>query len=138
MRLINMNWKQAEAYFQTHDMVILTTGSIECHGRHNPLGTDTLIPMKLLDLIEERSDVMILPTLPYGDCDWHLDFPGAISIGSDLLCATVERICGMQYLSTSARIFRRNRSPTASMTPPPYTTRSGLMVLIMLPVATAR
>ena len=97
MRLINMNWKQAEAYFQTHDMVILTTGSIECHGRHNPLGTDTLIPMKLLDLIEERSDVMILPTLPYGDCDWHLDFPGAISIGSDLLCATVERICDCLY-----------------------------------------
>ena len=58
MRLANMNWKQAEAYFQTHDMVVLTTGSIECHGRHNPLGTDTLIPMTLLDLIEETSDVM--------------------------------------------------------------------------------
>ena len=97
MRLANMNWKQAEAYFQTHDMVVLTTGSIECHGRHNPLGTDTLIPMKLLDLIEEKSDVMLLPTLPYGDCDWHLDFPGAISIGSDLLCATVERICDCLY-----------------------------------------
>ena len=59
MRLANMNWKQAEAYFQTHDMVVLTTGSIECHGLHNPLGTDTLIPMKLLDLIEEKFKVRL-------------------------------------------------------------------------------
>lgn len=97
MRLERMNWKQAEEYFKNHDMVILSTGSIESHGRHNPLGTDTLIPMKLLELIGEKSDVMILPTLPYGDCDWHRDFPGAISIGSDLLQATVERICDCLY-----------------------------------------
>lgn len=92
-----MTWPQAEEYFKTHDTAILSTGSIECHGRHNPLGTDTLIPMKLMDMIEEKTDTLILPTLPYGDCDWHLDWPGPISIGLDLVEETVKRICDCLY-----------------------------------------
>ena len=62
MRLERMNWLEAEAYFASHDMALLTTGSIECHGKHNALGTDTLIPMKLLELVEQRSDVLMTPT----------------------------------------------------------------------------
>ena len=53
--------------------------------------------MKLLELVEQKSDVLILPTLPYGDCDWHLDWPGAVSIGSDLLEAVMRRICDCLY-----------------------------------------
>ena len=97
MRLERMNWLEAEAYFASHDMALLTTGSIECHGKHNALGTDTLIPMKLLELVEQRSDVLMTPTMPYGDCDWHLDYPGAVSIGSDLLEPVMIRICDCLY-----------------------------------------
>ena len=57
MRLERMSWKDCEEYFKDHDMVILTTGSTENHGIHNPLGTDTMIPNKILELIEKQSDV---------------------------------------------------------------------------------
>ena len=46
------------------DMVLISIGSIECHGRHMPLGTDTLIPEHLLEKIEKKSDVLIAPTIP--------------------------------------------------------------------------
>ena len=59
MRLERMSWKDCEEYFKDHDMVILTTGSTENHGIHNPLGTDTMIPNKILELIEKQSDVLI-------------------------------------------------------------------------------
>ena len=62
MRLEEMTWKEAEEYFKTHDMVILTTGSTENHGLHNPLGTDTMIPNKILELIEDKTDALICPT----------------------------------------------------------------------------
>lgn len=62
MRLERMSWKDCEEYFKDHDMVILTTGSTENHGIHNPLGTDTMIPNKILELIEKQSDVLICPT----------------------------------------------------------------------------
>ena len=97
MRLERMNSPEVEAYFKDHKIALLSVGSIECHGLHNALGTDTLIPMKLLEWVEQKSDVLILPTLPYGDCDWHLDWPGAVSIGSDLLEAVMQRICDCLY-----------------------------------------
>ena len=97
MRLERMNSPEVEAYFKDHKIALLSVGSIACHGLHNALGTDTLIPMKLLELVEQKSDVLILPTLPYGDCDWHLDWPGAVSIGSDLLEAVMQRICDCLY-----------------------------------------
>ena len=44
MRLANLTWPKAQEYFEKNDMVLISIGSIECHGRHMPLGTDTLIP----------------------------------------------------------------------------------------------
>ena len=40
MRLERISWPKAEEYFKHNDMVILPTGSVECHGRHVALGTD--------------------------------------------------------------------------------------------------
>ena len=86
MRLEHLTWPQAEAYFKTHDTVILPIGSIECHGRHMPLGTDALIPARLLELLEPQCpDTLIAPLLPYGACDSQTDFPGTISLGHDVL-----------------------------------------------------
>ena len=47
MRLTNLTWPKAQEYFEKNDMVLISIGSIECHGRHMPLGTDTLIPEHL-------------------------------------------------------------------------------------------
>ncbi len=85
MQLARMTWPQAEAYFKKNDIVLLSVGSIECHGRHLPLGTDTLIPQKLLALIEPRTDVAIAPIIPFGACDSQTDFPGTVSLGLDTL-----------------------------------------------------
>ena len=59
MRLTNLTWPKAQEYFEKNDMVLISIGSIECHGRHMPLGTDTLIPEHLLEKIEKKSDVLI-------------------------------------------------------------------------------
>ncbi len=92
MRLANMTWPQAELYFKTNDTILLSVGSIECHGRHLPLGTDTLIPLKLLDLIEPQTDVAIAPIIPYGACDSQTDFPGTVSLGTDVLYQVFHRL----------------------------------------------
>ena len=47
MRLANLTWPKVQEYFEKNDMVLVSIGSIECHGRHMPLGTDTLIPEHL-------------------------------------------------------------------------------------------
>lgn len=83
MQLAHMTWPQAEAYFRDNDIILLSVGSIECHGKHLPLGTDTLIPQKLLEMIEPLTDVAIAPIIPFGVCDSLSDYPGTVSLGQD-------------------------------------------------------
>jgi len=85
MRLANASWPQVQAYFEKSDMVLISIGSIECHGRHMPLGTDTIIPDHLLEKIEAKSDVLIAPTIPYGACQCLAPYPGTIDIDTDIL-----------------------------------------------------
>jgi creatinine amidohydrolase len=93
MRLANITWPRAEAYFKKSDTVLLAVGSIECHGRHLPLGTDTLIPDRLLELLEEKNkDILIVPTIPFGSCESLEPFPGTINLGMDLLYQILRRI----------------------------------------------
>ena len=92
MRLAEITWPQAQAYFEKNDMVLIGIGSVECHGRHMPLGTDTLIPDHLLKRIEEKSDILIAPTVPYGACQSLAPFPGTIDIDSEVLYQYLRQI----------------------------------------------
>ena len=59
MLLSEMTWIQAEEYFKSSDMVIIPIGSIESHGKHLPLGTDTLIPDRIIELVREQNDRVV-------------------------------------------------------------------------------
>ena len=86
MRLSNMTWPQVEAYFKKSDMVLFPIGSIECHGRHMPVGTDTIVPDRLLELFEEKNrEILIMPTMPYGATGFLAPFPGTVDIGEEAL-----------------------------------------------------
>jgi len=98
MRLTDITWPRAQAYFEKSDMVLISIGSIECHGRHMPLGTDTLIPDHLLEMIEQKSDILIAPTIPYGACQSLGPYPGTIDIDSEVLYQFCRQIFKSLYL----------------------------------------
>ena len=66
---IETSWPDVQAYFKTNDSVMIITGSLECHGIHNPLGVDTLVPEALAQQIEKQTEILALPALPFGSCD---------------------------------------------------------------------
>lgn len=108
MRLSHITWPQAETYFKESDMVIVPIGSIECHGRHLPLGTDTLIPNKILELIEEKSDILIAPTIPYGACQSLEDYPGTINIDIEILYQFLNQVVQNLYNHGARKILILN------------------------------
>lgn len=108
MRLSNITWPKAEKYFKENDMVLVSVGSIECHGRHLPLGTDTLIPDKLVELIEKKSDILIAPTIPYGACQSLEDYPGTINIDNEVLYQFLYSVIDNLYRHGARKILVLN------------------------------
>lgn len=73
-------WDEIEAYFKNNDLVIIPTGSCEQHGCHLPLITDTLVPEHMAVAVAKHEQVLVLPSLPYGNSSNHECFPGTIAI----------------------------------------------------------
>lgn len=97
MRLANCTCEKVSAYLSHSKTIVLVVGSTENHGKHMPLGTDTMIPDKIAALLEEKSDVMIAPTMPYGAADSLVGFPGTISLGVDGLLMVLTKITDCLY-----------------------------------------
>lgn len=74
--------------------VILPISAVEQHGPHLPLGTDHLIGEHLAGAAEAilGDDVLVLPGIPAGCSDHHLDFPGTVSLRHNTLLDHVEDI----------------------------------------------
>lgn len=97
MFLEKMNYLDVEKYLKTRDTVVIPVGSIENHGKHMPLGTDTMIPHRIAELYSAMSDTVIAPTVNYGATADIVGFPGTISLGVEGLRALLERICDQLY-----------------------------------------
>ena len=98
MFLEKMNYLDVEEYLKRKDTVILPVGSLENHGKHMPLGTDTMIPHRIAELLDERfPDVVIAPTLPYGATEDLCGFAGTVSLGVEGLRQVLQAICDQLY-----------------------------------------
>ena len=97
MKLTDISWIKAEEYFKENDIVLLSVGSVESHGRHMPLGTDTIIPMYLLDKIEEKSNVLIAPTIPFGCTDELENYSGTVNISANALYLYISDVVNSLY-----------------------------------------
>lgn len=65
--------------------VILVCGSCEQHGYHLPLDTDNIIGFELALRIADRSKLLVMPPVSYGQVWSAKGFPGTISLSADLL-----------------------------------------------------
>jgi creatinine amidohydrolase len=86
------NWEDLtmpgfETLRQTSQTVILPLGSLEEHGPHLPLGTDTFHALEVVRRVAGRRPVLVAPPLFYGMCRSTGEHPGTVSISGDALRA---------------------------------------------------
>ncbi len=66
--------------------VVVPLGSVEQHGPHLPLGTDTTVACTVAErAVDVLGDPLLAPALAYGASGEHEGFPGTISIGTEAL-----------------------------------------------------
>jgi mycofactocin system creatininase family protein len=78
-------------------------GSVEQHGHHLPLGTDTAVACAAAEAAVAALDgALLAPALAYGASGEHEGFPGTISIGSEALTGLL-----VEYGRSACRWARR-------------------------------
>ncbi|MEO5709666.1 MAG: mycofactocin biosynthesis peptidyl-dipeptidase MftE [Nocardioidaceae bacterium] len=71
-------------------LLLVPVGSVEQHGPHLPLATDTMVANAVTRAAAERLDatgtrVLVAPSVNYGASGEHQGFPGTVSIGHEAL-----------------------------------------------------
>lgn len=102
MILARMRWPEVEA-LDRETTVLIPTGSIEQHGPHLPLETDTRLVTAVAEAVERRIEVLLTPTIWLGASAHHLGFAGSLSASFSGYQATLEAV----VLSLTPHGFRR-------------------------------
>lgn len=63
--------------------VVVPVGSVEQHGPHLPLDTDTVIASAVAEAVAVRLDGWVAPAVAYGSSGEHQSFAGTVSIGTE-------------------------------------------------------
>ncbi|MEM3700770.1 MAG: creatininase family protein [Candidatus Bathyarchaeia archaeon] len=75
-----LTMKEVEEAVKANKVIILPVGSVEEHGSHLPLCTDSLQPEYVAVEVAKKTGSLVAPPLNYGVCTVTRVFPGTISI----------------------------------------------------------
>ena len=80
-----LSMKEVETRAKAGSVVIFPVGSVEEHGEHLPLCTDSLQPEHVALEVAKKTGCLVAPPLRYGVCNSTRGFPGTVSISFDAL-----------------------------------------------------
>ena len=81
----DLNMPQAEKAAKDGKVIIIPCGSIEEHGNHLPLCTDSLQAESIAEEVAKKTGSLLAPPLRYGLCNSTRNFPGTVTISFDSL-----------------------------------------------------
>jgi creatinine amidohydrolase len=83
--LAELTWVQVDR--ASRRILLVPVGSVEQHGPHLPLDTDTRIAAAVASAAAtSREGVAVAPSIAFGSSGEHAAFAGTLSIGTDALC----------------------------------------------------
>lgn len=98
-RLAELTYEEVETLVGARAVALLPVGSVEPHGPHLPLETDTRISLVCAERAAPRLEAegiptVIAPAIPYGVTDYASGFAGAIGVTAAVLTAFVRDVVG--------------------------------------------
>jgi creatinine amidohydrolase len=87
-----LTMKEVKEAAEANKVIILPVGSVEEHGTHLPLCTDSVQPEHVAVEAAKKTGSLLAPPLKYGVCTVTRAFPGTISISFQSLCRITHEI----------------------------------------------
>ena len=87
-----LSMKEVENAAEEGTVVIIPCGSVEEHGTHLPLCTDSLQAEHVALKVARKAGCLVAPPLRYGVCNSTRNFPGTLTITFDSLRSIMEDI----------------------------------------------
>ena len=84
-KLAKLSWAEVKDYLKKNNSVIIPVGSIEQHGEHLPLGTDTMISEEIALSVSAATGILVSPSVSCGWSPHHMVLPGTITIRPEVL-----------------------------------------------------
>jgi creatinine amidohydrolase len=96
MRFEELTSPEVAALDRDRTVLVLPLGSVEQHGNHMPIGTDTLLAHAVSLAAAERASaqVAVLPPPWYGFSPHHMRFAGSITLRAETLMALAQDVVG--------------------------------------------
>lgn len=93
--LQDLTWVEAKEAFEKAKMAIIPVGSHEQHGPHLPLMNDAATAFEFARMAAEKakSEIIIAPLIAMGVSDYHMPFPGTLTLSPQTLIALVMDVC---------------------------------------------
>jgi len=85
LTLEHMTMTEFKKHLGRTKTVVFPFGTVEEHGSHLPLYTDSLIIVEALKAVGQKRKFFLAPVLPYGVCTSTKDHPGTLSISAGTL-----------------------------------------------------
>src|SRR5688500_14034074 len=110
MQFGEMNWPQAGEAARRRPVVVIPLGSLEQHGHHLPLLTDSMIGAEVARRAEAElgDEVLCLPALWLGASDHHRSFPGTVSVTTETYVRMVTELADSLIGGGFRRLFFLN------------------------------
>lgn len=93
MKLAELTWKEVEA-LDREVVVVIPTGSLEQHGPHLPLFTDSILATAAAEAADQKAPqaILLTPTLWLGASGHHLKFAGSLSNDFDSYIGAIQSV----------------------------------------------
>lgn len=111
--LEQMPWPDVAEKLKHIPAAILPIGATEQHGPHMGCGMDAVLADKLCKAVAEKTNVMMLPTMPYGCSIGHSQrWPGTIALQPKTLIDLIKEMGDWAYYGGVRKLFIVNTHVT--------------------------
>jgi creatinine amidohydrolase len=99
-----MSGKQYLKRMDANPLVIVPTGACEVYGPHMPMGTDLIVAKRISELVAEKTDAIIAPTIEMGESSALGSYPCTFALPRKILEEYLDFLVG-KLLSDGAKKF---------------------------------